>query len=188
LLDSGYQLVWGDNFAGPAGSRPNPNNWKYATPATPNDGEVQQYTTSTSNAQLNGQGVLWIIPQKSSSGHWTSARLETVPTFQSKVGYKMMIEASIRMGVNTPTQQQGMWPAFWALGASFRANPATPWPTCGEWDIYEAKDGQGTVYQTLHCGTYPGGICNEPVGKSVHAAYTPTNFNTYRMVIDRKST
>jgi len=183
---AGYSLVWGDDFNGPSGSKANPDNWVYATPAAnANAGEVQQYTTSTNNARLSGDGALWITPVKDSSGHWTSARLEGKRDFTSEVGHKLIVEAQIRMGDNPPADEQGLWPAFWALGSSNRANPSIPWPKCGEWDIFEAKDGESVAYGTLHCDVNPGGRCNEPVGLSTHLPYSTTGLHTWRLIFDR---
>lgn len=35
-----------------------------------------------------------------------------------------------------------------------------------EWDIMEVLNGESTIYSTLHCGTAPGGPCNEYTGLS----------------------
>lgn len=35
-----------------------------------------------------------------------------------------------------------------------------------EWDMMEVLNGETTIYSTLHCGTAPGGPCNEYTGLS----------------------
>ena len=92
-----------------------------------NAGEVQKYVSSTANGRLSGDGALQIIPLKDSAGQWTSARLEGKQDFTCPVGHTMIIEAEVKMGSNA--NQQGMWPAFWALGSNNRraTNPIA-WP------------------------------------------------------------
>ncbi len=44
-------------------------------------------------------------------------------------------------------QGQGLWPAFWMLGAN---NSSVGWPACGEVDIMEHINSENQVYGTLH--------------------------------------
>src|SRR4029078_1710851 len=46
-----------------------------------------------------------------------------------------------------------------------RLRSGTPWPTSGEIDIMEDINGRSSVFGTLHCGTNPGGPCNESTGR-----------------------
>jgi hypothetical protein len=60
---------------------------------------------------------------------------------------------------------------------------------CGEIDIMESVNGANRDYGTYHCGTLPGGPCNEPTGLS-HNSVCPGstcqgNFHTYRLLVDR---
>ena len=52
--ESGYSLIWSDDFSGAAGSLPNQGKWNIITNG-PNLGnqEVQHYTNSTSNSDIN---------------------------------------------------------------------------------------------------------------------------------------
>jgi beta-glucanase (GH16 family) len=55
---------------------------------------------------------------------------------------------------------QGMWPAFWLLGANSAIGngPGTVWPQCGEIDIMENRGQQPTQIQgTVHGLGYSGG-------------------------------
>ncbi|KAL2844698.1 concanavalin A-like lectin/glucanase domain-containing protein [Aspergillus pseudodeflectus] len=181
----GYTLTWHDEFTSPSSSSsesgsgsgsnhlPSSSNWLFSTgtqyPAgAPNWGnnELQSYTTSPSNIHLTPQGTLLITPLRDTNNHWTSARIETQRTsFAARRSGKLYIESRLRTGCALPSQQSGIWPAFWALGESFRADP-TDWPMASEWDFVEVINGEPTVYNNLHCGVdrEMGGPCNEYTG------------------------
>ncbi|KAL3477262.1 concanavalin A-like lectin/glucanase domain-containing protein [Aspergillus californicus] len=181
----GYTLTWHDEFTSSASSDsshlPSSSNWLYDTgtsypagaPAWGNN-ELQTYTTSPSNIALTSSNTLTITPiyqpapdsDSETSGTWTSARIETSRTdFSASPGEKLYIEARLRTGCAPTSQQAGIWPAFWALGAPFREDP-TYWPMSSEWDFVEVINGEPTVYNTLHCGNdaETGGPCNEYAG------------------------
>jgi len=61
-----------------------------------------------------------------------------------------------------PSNGVGYWPAFWALGPGIRSGGS--WPGIGELDMMEDVNGLGEVSQAMHCGTGPGGPCNEGDG------------------------
>ncbi|KKA28499.1 hypothetical protein TD95_004775 [Thielaviopsis punctulata] len=164
-------------------------------PANWGNGEVQEYTSSPSNVYISRHNkktmqvdnsaslsssisFLNIVPERSSSasdmstasaGSWTSARLETNPSysFTCPPSGQLRMEACFRLGDASANTQLGIWPAFWALGTAFRGN-YTNWPAVGEIDIFEAVNGHATSMHTVHCGTNPGGPCNEPNGLSKH--------------------
>lgn len=167
----GYSLTWSDDFLGRANSSPSSSNWIIDTgtsypggPANWGTGEVQTYTSSTSNLKLTGNGILQITARKDTSGRWTSSRIETRRTdFQARDGGKMRISARLSMPNVSGPSAVGYWPAFWSLGAQFRGNYQN-WPSIGEYDIMENVNGQNRVWGVLHCGTSPGGRCNEPSG------------------------
>lgn len=126
---SGFTLTWGDDFIGSANSLPSTSNWIIDTgtsyPGGPSNwgtGEIQTYTSSTNNLKLNGNGALQITAIKSSSGAWTSARIETQRNdFIARAGGKMRIQASLNLP-NVGSNGIGYWPAFWTLGSAYRGN------------------------------------------------------------------
>ncbi|KAK3935505.1 beta-glucanase [Diplogelasinospora grovesii] len=178
----GFNVLWSDTFAGGAGSSVNSGLWNIAQSVHTND-EVEVYTGSNQNLQISGGGTVQFIPRKSPSGLWTSARIESQRTFTPQAGKVMMVEAAIRFGDNSPANKQGIWPAFWMLGDSI--HHGTPWPQCGELDIMETVNGILTGYGTAHCGSFPGGTCNEPVGKAGTTGIPDNGWHTWSIKIDR---
>ena len=55
---SGWTTVFGDNFAGSAGTAPAASNWFYDLGTGYGTGESEQTTNSTSNVYLDGSGHL----------------------------------------------------------------------------------------------------------------------------------
>ena len=195
---SGWTQVFLDDFTGTAGTGVNTSNWQYSTgtsypggPANWGTGEVETMTNSTSNVSLDGNGNLRITPLRDAAGKWTSGRIETNRTdFQPPSGGKLRVEARIQMPNVTGTAAEGYWPAFWALGAPYRGNYQN-WPGVGELDIMENVQGLNKVWSTMHCGTNPGGPCNETtgIGNSVACPNTTcqSGFHTYSMEWDRSA-
>lgn len=167
----GWELVWGDDFDGPAGTLPSAEHWLidlgHSYPGGPDrwgTGEIQRYTDSTDNVSLDGSGNLLITPLRDATGGWTSARIETRRTnFKPPAGGVLRIEGRIRMPDVTGPAAAGYWGAFWALGAPYRGNYQN-WPGIGEIDVMESVNGLNQTWGTLHCGINPGGPCNETVG------------------------
>ena len=154
IIERKYQLVWEDNFAGPAGEAPDATKWNYDIGIGPgNDGwgnnELEYYTDRRENAALDGAGNLAITARSESfAGRaFTSARLNTKGVFEQAYG---RFEARIKMPWGP-----GIWPAFWMLGANI---DQVPWPKCGEIDIMEYR-GQETnlIHGSLHGPGYSGG-------------------------------
>ena len=145
--------------------------------------QVEVYSTSNQNIQLSGGNTIQIVPRKSPTGQWTSGRIESQSTFTPAPGKIMIVEGLIRFGSNGQGNKQGMWPAFWMLGDS--VHHGTPWPQCGELDIMEQVNGILTGYGTAHCGSNPGGACNEPIGKSATVNIADDNFHAWTIKIDR---
>ncbi|MEV6615856.1 glycoside hydrolase family 16 protein [Streptomyces sp. NPDC051051] len=196
---SGWSQVFLDDFNGAAGTGVNTSNWQYATgtsypggPANWGTGEVETMTNSTSNVSLDGNGNLRITPLRDAAGRWTSGRIETNRTdFQPPSGGKLRVEARLQMPNVTGTAAEGYWPAFWTLGAPYRGNYQN-WPSVGELDIMENVQGLNRVWSTMHCGTSPGGPCNETTGIGNSTACPGTTcqsgFHTYTMEWDRSVT
>ncbi|KAL4945140.1 concanavalin A-like lectin/glucanase domain-containing protein [Aspergillus oleicola] len=199
---SSYTLTWADEFDAPqttsnedsSSSLPSSEHWRLLTgtsypsgaPAWGNN-ELQTYTTETSNIHITSESTLLITPRLSES-QWTSGRMETSRTdFAASEGGKLYIESRLRTGCAPTSQQAGIWPAFWALGESFRADP-TYWPMASEWDFVEVINGQPTVYNTLHCGreTGEGGPCNEYTGLgNGGVAWSGCEWHTVGFEVDR---
>ncbi|MEV5798044.1 glycoside hydrolase family 16 protein [Streptomyces collinus] len=195
---SGWTQLFLDDFNGSAGSGVNTSNWQYDTgtsypggAANWGTGEVESMTSSTDNVALDGNGNLHITPRRDASGHWTSGRIETTRTdFQPPAGGKLRVESRIQMPNVTGAAAKGYWPAFWTLGAPFRGNYQN-WPSVGELDIMENVQGLNTDWATMHCGSNPGGPCNETSGIGNSTACTGTTcqagFHTYAMEWDRST-
>lgn len=148
----GFKLTWSDDFVGTANSLPNTADWKAMTGTQYEGGaanwgtneietvsffvwfenrqvtmerlanNLSQYTSSTENLALTGNGSLSITARKDASGAWTSARLESARSdFGCEQGGKMRIQGSLSL---PPLGENGIgvWPAFWTLGANFRQN------------------------------------------------------------------
>lgn len=191
----GWVLRFADDFKGPAGQLPSSGRWIFDTghhyPYGPQDWgthEVERYTRDPANVSLDGHGNLRITPLRDAAGRWTSARIETRRAdFEPPPGGILRIQARIRMPDVSGPAAQGYWPAFWAMGRSYRARH--DWPASGEFDIVENVNGLDNVWLTLHCGVNPGGPCNEPNGIG-HIAVCPAasclgRFHVYTFEWDR---
>lgn len=147
------ELVWSDEFDGPAGSQPDFDIW---TPeiGDGNNGwgnaERQAYTADAANLFLDGQGHL-VIRALETGGNapscyyggpceYTSARITTARTVEVTYG---RIEARIKV-----PHGQGIWPAFWMLGNDVRR---VGWPESGEIDIMEHIGREpNLIHGTIH--------------------------------------
>lgn len=197
-----WSLTWSDEFNGVAGTGVNTSDWLYdlghgyGCSGCPNNwgtGEIEEMTSSTANVYHDGAGNLAIKPIRSGSRGaytWTSGRIETQRSdFQPSAGGAMAMESRIALPNVTGTAAQGYWPAFWSLGAPFRG-VYTNWPGVGEIDVMENINGKNTVWNTLHCGTSPGGPCNETtgLGNGGMSGWSPAlqgNYHVYRMEFDK---
>ena len=177
---AGWTTVFGDNFAGAAGSAPSSSNWFYDIGTGYGTGEIENTTSSTNNVYLDGSGHL-VLKAISNGGTWTSARIESArDDFQAPPGGKLEMTASIQQP--NPASGLGYWPAFWALGSPMRAGGG--WPQSGEIDMMEDVNGLNEASQTLHDAS------NSP-GHALMACPTTgcqTGYNTYSVIIDRTNT
>ncbi len=182
-----WTQVWGDEFNGAAGSGVNTSQWIYDTGTGFGTGEIETMTSSTANVSLDGNGHLLITPIRDANGNWTSGRIETVnDSFAAPPGGELEITASLQQPNVSGNAALGYWPAFWTLGTPYRTDHN--WPSDGEVDIMEDVNGLSSVFGTLHCGSYPGGPCNEPNGIGSGQKPCPgcqTGFHTYTEIIDR---
>jgi len=138
----GMTLVWSDEFNGAA---LNTQFWNFEE-GNGTDGwgnrELQYYRKENTRVH---NGYLTITAKKESfdGRAYTSSRLTT----EAK---KDFLYGRIEMRAKLP-KGQGIWPAFWALGANIRT---TPWPFSGEIDIMEMVGGgpgkDNTTHGTVH--------------------------------------
>lgn len=96
--------------------------WNYDTGKGINgwgNSELQYYTDSEDNVYVN-DGMLHIAVRKLEDGNFTSGRVNTLDKVSFKYG-------CLVAKISWPDVVEGLWPAFWTLGASF---PEIQWPTC----------------------------------------------------------
>ena len=139
LPNRDYKLVWEDDFNGITGDAPDPGNWSFEIGTGENgwgNQELQYYTDRTENISQDGKGNLIItaIEESFQGSAYTSARITTKGKQEFTYG---RIEARLK----TPFSQ-GLWPAFWMLGADIDENP---WPGAGEIDIMELRGQEPSI-------------------------------------------
>jgi hypothetical protein len=178
----GWTTVFGDNFAGAAGSQPSSANWFYDIGSGFGTGEIENTTSSTSNVYLDGNGHL-VLKAINNGGTWTSGRIEsTRADFQAPPGGKLEMTASIQQP--NPASGLGYWPAFWALGSPMRMGGG--WPTSGEIDMMEDVNGLNEASQTLHdAANSPG---HPLIACPGAGSGCQTGYHTYSVIIDRTNT
>ena len=179
---SGWTTVFSDDFNGSEGTAPS-SVWVHDTGTGFGTGEIETMTSSTTNTHLDGKGNLELIAQRDSSGAWTSGRIHTsTANVGAPAGGKLEVTASIKQP--SPANGLGYWPAFWMLGPG-------QWPENGEIDIMEDVNALSELSGTIHCGTDPGGPCNEStgIGSGLRACGgCQTGYHTYSMILDRTNT
>lgn len=161
-----WVLAWSDEFDAAAGTPLNPNSWTHELGDGSLNGttgwgnaELQYYTDDPANAAMDGNGnlvittntldvnttdlVCWYGPCQ-----YTSARLIT----KNKINFEYgRIEARIQV----PPGEDGLWPAFWALGSDI---DEVGWPQTGEIDIMEYVSRlPNEIFGTIHGPGYSGG-------------------------------
>ena len=143
---SGYNLAWGDEFAGDALDLAS---WGFDVGNGSSgwgNNEWQYYTSGESNCAVKN-GKLTITAKKETQGsfNYTSARILTKGKREFQFG-RIDIRARLPKG-------QGIWPALWMLGSNFGS---VGWPNCGELDIMELVGHQpNKVHGTAHWGNKP---------------------------------
>jgi beta-glucanase (GH16 family) len=149
IKDRNWQLVWEDEFEGPAGQSPDATKWIHEIGTGWGNFQLEYDTDRPENSSLDGEGNLAIIArQESYSGAaFTSARISTKGLFEQTYG---RFEARIKMPWGP-----GIWPAFWLLGTNI---DEVNWPQCGEIDIMEYRGQQPSlIHGTVHGPGYSGG-------------------------------
>jgi len=143
------ELVMQDEFE--TNGVPNSAFWGYDIGTGTNgwgNSELQYYTDRPENVTVQN-GYLLITARKESyeGSSYTSARLLTKGKFEQAYG---RFETRMRLPWG-----QGMWPAFWMLGADIDTNP---WPGAGEIDIMEYRGQTPTLMLgTVHGPGYSAG-------------------------------
>lgn len=149
------QLVVSDEFN--TDGSPDDALWSYDIGTGENgwgNNELQYYTDRPENVTVqNGYLIITAREESYKGSPYTSARLITKNKFDQAYG---RFEARIRLPWG-----QGIWPAFWMLGADIDENP---WPGAGEIDIMEYRGQEPTiVLGTVHG---PGYSADNAVSKS----------------------
>ncbi|NUN10633.1 MAG: glycoside hydrolase family 16 protein [Ignavibacteriaceae bacterium] len=143
-----WKLVWQDEFNGAAGSLPDTLTWNFDVGTGWGNAQLEYDTKRPENVSLNGEGFLEITARKEPylGSNYTSGRITTKNNVEFTYG---KIEARMKLPWG-----QGMWPAFWLLGADVDTKG---WPACGEIDIMENR-GQmpARVHGTVHGPGYSG--------------------------------
>ncbi len=152
-----WRLVWSDEFNGAQGSGVNRAKWGAETGGGGwGNRELEYYTDREKNAYLDGHGHLVIAALRETlppefkcwygQCRYTSARLSTKRTLTQTYG---RFEARMKLPFG-----QGVWPAFWLLGADI---DAVGWPSCGEIDAMENIGREPSlVHGTIHGPGYSG--------------------------------
>jgi beta-glucanase (GH16 family) len=188
---SAWQLVWRDEFNGPAGAPPDSSKWRpdigdgcsFGICGWGND-EKQYYTNSPDDVALDGRGNLRITARKAESDlkcHYgrclyTSGKITTRGIYNAEPG---LVEARIRV----PTGQ-GLWPAFWMLG---RSHMTVPWPQSGEIDIMEHRGSQPAIMSSAIHGPGYSGQTIFADAKKLRRGGFPDRFHRFGAVWDSTS-
>lgn len=175
---NGYKMVWEDTFN--SGALNETNNWSVEVNGNGGgNSELQYYrreNISVGTEPVSGNGCLIITAKKENylGKTGTSGRLTTQNKMTVKYG---KIEARIKL----PKTANGLWPAFWTLGADI---PTVGWPKCGEIDILEMGNANGIKNGTQE--TYFNGACHwgESWNNGVYPNYARATTNPYSLQDD----
>jgi beta-glucanase (GH16 family) len=153
-------LVMKDEFDTPG--TPSTTLWNYDIGTGQNgwgNSELQFYTDRSKNVTVqNGYLIITALKESFNGSSYTSARLLTKGKFDQAYG---RFETRMRLPWG-----QGMWPAFWMLGANIDTKP---WPVAGEIDIMEFRgQNPSTILGTVHGPGYS-------AGQSISKSYTLKN-------------
>ena len=131
----GYKLVWEDQFNDGALDE---SKWYIEVNGDGGGNQELQYYRAENisvGPDEDGNGCLIITARRENFNgkSFTSGRLNTSDRYEFTHG---KVEASIKL----PSTANGLWPAFWLLGADYDTNG---WPRCGEIDIMEMGNSGG---------------------------------------------
>jgi beta-glucanase (GH16 family) len=180
-------LVWRDEFDGAAGRGVDTGSWQIDSTDGCSRGncgwgnnEKEYYSAAAENLALDGLGHLRIVARRAAAGlncyygpcRYTSGKITTRGKVAARPG---RVEARIKLPAG-----QGLWPAFWLLGAD---DPPLPWPDCGELDIME---NHGSNLQSTSSAIHgPGYFGNTPFvhATSGHGSFAE-DFHTFAVEWD----
>jgi len=155
-----YRLVWADEF--------NSNSidtgyWNFEKGGGIWGNNEQEYYQAANAGITNGNLLILAKKEGKQNFAYTSARMTTKGKKEFKYG---KIEARIKMPAG-----QGLWPAFWMLGANI---DAVDWPVCGEIDIMEHINIDSLIHGTLHWNnnghvSFGGSVVSTPADYHVYA-------------------
>ena len=114
------------------------------------------------------------------TGFWLSQTEDYINDTSSLVPY------GDRYDTSTGIEVSGI-EAHPTLGAGYRTDPGS-WPSVGETDIMEDVNARSESSETLHCGTAPGGNCDEYNGLTSGLSTCSgcqAGYHTYSEIIDR---
>ncbi len=149
MLNQSWQLVWADEFEGPAGQLPDSTKWNFDIGTDWGNAQLEFDTDRPENASVDGNGNLAITARRESfaGSAFTSARITTKGLLDQAYG---RFEARIKMPWGP-----GIWPAFWLLGSNI---DEVGWPQCGEIDIMEYRGQEpNLIHGSVHGPGYSGG-------------------------------
>jgi len=142
-------LSMSDEFDGDEGTSPDPTIWAFDVGGDGwGNNQLEFNTDRPENVSLDGQGHLQIVALEESymGNDYTSGRIKTKGLVEQKYG---RFEARIKL-----PEGQGLWPAFWMLGANI---DEVPWPDCGEIDIMEFQGQRPErIFASVHGPGYSG--------------------------------
>ena len=184
----GYSLVWADYFDA---GKLDPEKWNCEENGFGGgNAELQYYlpeNVSVGQDPRDGRGCLIIQARKQAhkGKAFTSGRINTEGKFSFTYG---KVEARIKF----PATANGLWPAFWLLGADMRSNA---WPACGEMDIVEMGHSRGIADATqdryfngaCHWGEQgPGGLREHARHLTAEYSLQDGEYHLYTMYWDRE--
>ena len=144
-----WRTIFADEFDGPDGAPPDRQRWTFDTGGWGwGNQELQYYLDGAGNAFQRGGRLHLVARAGDVEGldcwygpcAYGSARITTKGQFAFTHG-----KVSARLKV---PKGQGLWPAFWMLGANI---DGVPWPACGEIDVMEVVGREPRVsHGTIH--------------------------------------
>jgi beta-glucanase (GH16 family) len=167
VSNKNYDLIWSDEFNG---NLIDTLNWNFETGGHGWGNNEQQYYQRNNATVSDGNLVITAKRETVGSNNYTSSRMTTKRKREFLYG---KITARIKIPVG-----QGIWPAFWMLGASI---DSVDWPRCGEIDIMEHINTENLLYGTLHWDD------KGHIQKGDTTVFTPTGFHEYAIEWDADS-